>query len=95
MPLPTSARVLPLARQNKLVRELEEALARAEAAGLRPLAGLLKRAVALARELEGEIQEMVDAEPDPGTRDRLLEKTLELSRELGPVFSEARDLEQD
>ena len=95
MPLPTSTSVLPLARQLRLVRELEDALARAEVTGLHTLAGLLARAVALARDLEDEIQQMVEDDPDPGTRDRVLERALELSMKLGPVLNEARDLEQD
>ncbi len=92
--LPTSTRILSLARDRRLVLELARALARARGRRQGPLARVLEQAVELARELEGELLEMESSEPDPGTADRVLARTLDLSLKLGPLLKQARELEQ-
>lgn len=93
--LPTSTRILSLARERKLVGKLEGELARARERRQLPLAFVLEQAIPLGQELESEICALESTEPDPGTADRLLEKTLTLSRKLGPMLNRARELEED
>ncbi len=92
--LPNSAHILSLAQDRRLVHKLARALARARQREQQPLALVLEQAVALGRELEREVSELGTTEPDPGTADRLLERTLDLSRRLGPMLKKARELEE-
>lgn len=92
--LPTSTRILRLAQQCQLVRDLEVNLARAEHRGQLQLADLLKDGVALARALENEIQQMQVNGPAAGLPDRSLGRLLSVSLKLGPLLTRARALEQ-
>ncbi len=93
--LPTSTRVLPLARKRRLVQKLAEALARAEGRQKPPLVRLLKKAMVLGRRLEDEVRQIRTTKPRPGSVDRLLEAMLQLSLKLGRVLRKARDLAGD
>ncbi len=91
MPLPTAARVLPLARQRQLVPELAQTLAQAEECQDLPRIRLLEEAVALARQLEESVWQTGTTDPPPETADHLLENMLALSMELGGLLRQARD----
>ena len=92
MPLPSSTRVLPLARKRKLVPELATALSCAEERKALPLVRLLQQAVALGRKLEEEVWWQSVSDTVSESSGRLLEAMLDLSLELGRVLRKAREL---
>ena len=92
MQLPSSTRVLPLARKRELVPELATALSRAKERKALPLMRLLRQAVELGRKLEDEIWWQSVSDTVSESSGRLLEAMLDLSLELGKVLRKAREL---
>ncbi len=91
MPIPTAARVLPLAHKRELVPELAQILAHARDRRDLPRVRLLERAVVLARQLEDSVWQARSTAPPPESSDHVLDGLLTISLELGQLLRQARD----